>query len=405
LIVAYERFRSPWAISLILIADLLPPMMLGPMFGALADRWSRRVCCVAADLARAVAFVGIAIIPSFEATVALALLAGAGNALFKPASLAALPSLVARPKLPTATALYGSIDDFGFAVGPALAAALWLVSDTVVVFLVNGATFALSAIVLTTLDFGAVKPVAQTRTGVAALGVLHEMREGVQAMRHVPGLWTVLGGAALALFFVGLTNVAEVPFITGDLGASQAAYSLAVALYGVGVAAGSMVGRSGGTLELLRRKLLMGFLVMGFGHFMVGLATSIGVVFATFALAGIGNGMMLVYGRLIIQSTVPENLHGRVFGVNDAMTAWAFALSFVAAGAVVSIAGARPVILASGLGVLAAAGLAALLMRSLGLQLRGSARVEPRAHRGLGQHRANLVDGREHWLALVDDLD
>src|ERR671919_362398 len=42
LLVAYERFRSPWAIGLILLADVLPAMVLGPVFGAVADRCWRR---------------------------------------------------------------------------------------------------------------------------------------------------------------------------------------------------------------------------------------------------------------------------------------------------------------------------------------------------------------------------
>ena len=42
LLVAYDRWRSPWAISLILLAEFLPPMLLGPVAGAAADRWSRR---------------------------------------------------------------------------------------------------------------------------------------------------------------------------------------------------------------------------------------------------------------------------------------------------------------------------------------------------------------------------
>src|SRR5688572_11547246 len=46
LLIAYERYRSAWAISLILVADLLPAMLLGPVFGAVADRWSRRRCMV-----------------------------------------------------------------------------------------------------------------------------------------------------------------------------------------------------------------------------------------------------------------------------------------------------------------------------------------------------------------------
>src|SRR5680860_1435202 len=67
LLVAYERYESPWAISIILGADLLPAMLLGPVFGAIADRWSRRWCAIAADLIRVVAFIGIAVVDSFGA--------------------------------------------------------------------------------------------------------------------------------------------------------------------------------------------------------------------------------------------------------------------------------------------------------------------------------------------------
>src|SRR4051794_11129215 len=64
LVVAYERFHSPWAISLVLLADFLPAMFGGPMLGAAVDRWSRRRCAVLADIVRAFAFLGIALVGS-----------------------------------------------------------------------------------------------------------------------------------------------------------------------------------------------------------------------------------------------------------------------------------------------------------------------------------------------------
>src|SRR5947209_4961102 len=66
LVIAYERLHSPWAISLVLLADFVPAMFLAPFFGAAADRWSRRWCAVSADIIRAGAFGGIALVDSFE---------------------------------------------------------------------------------------------------------------------------------------------------------------------------------------------------------------------------------------------------------------------------------------------------------------------------------------------------
>src|SRR5215211_8199934 len=84
LLVAYERFRSPWAIGLILLADVLPAMLLGPVFGAVADRWSRRAATIVADVLRVVAFAGIALVDGFVPSLLLALLAGVGTASSRP---------------------------------------------------------------------------------------------------------------------------------------------------------------------------------------------------------------------------------------------------------------------------------------------------------------------------------
>src|SRR4051812_6398694 len=93
LVIAYERFHSAWAISLVLLADFVPAMLLGPVFGAVVDRWPRLWCGGAADVVRAVAFVGIAAVGSFEATVSLALLAGVGEGQLPPAAPAGRPPL------------------------------------------------------------------------------------------------------------------------------------------------------------------------------------------------------------------------------------------------------------------------------------------------------------------------
>lgn len=89
-LVAYHRLHSGWAIALVLLADFLPGIVLAAPFGALADRMPRRRLAVGADMLRAGAFIALAVVPSFAATVGFALLAGVGTALFRPAVNAAL---------------------------------------------------------------------------------------------------------------------------------------------------------------------------------------------------------------------------------------------------------------------------------------------------------------------------
>src|SRR3954466_10429661 len=49
LLIAFERFHSPLAVSAVLLCEFVPMLMLGAVMGALADRWSRKSILVAAD--------------------------------------------------------------------------------------------------------------------------------------------------------------------------------------------------------------------------------------------------------------------------------------------------------------------------------------------------------------------
>lgn len=347
LLIATERFDSPWAVSLTLIADLVPAMLLGPLFGAAADRWSRKGCLIVADLLRAVAFAGIVLVDSFTATIAFATLAGVGSGLFKPAALAALPSVVddAR-RTPAATSLYGVIADLGFTIGPALAGVFLILGGPETVLVVNVVTFALSALLLWRLSFGG-RPERGLDEGPPP-SLLRETREGLRATIGMRAIRIVIVSASAALFCGGLFNVSELFFALDDLGTSEAGFSTLVALFGLGFVCGSLVGSGGGEAWRLKRRYLLGLLAMGGGLVATGLTPTFALALATFAAAGFGNGLILVYERLLIQSQVDGRLHGRVFGIEDALASWAFAIAFLTAGGALSLVEPRTLILIAG---------------------------------------------------------
>lgn len=408
LLVAYERFESPVAISLVLAADLLPAMALGPVFGAIADRFSRRSCVVVADLVRAGAFLGIALVDGFAATVVLAVIAGVGTGLFTPAALAGLPSLVERKRLPAATAVYGAIADLGFTVGPAMAAGLLLLGGSETILVVNAASFAVSGMVLSRLRFGALET-SPVPGGRLARSLLGEAREGLIATVGFVGLRTVLLTSAAALFFAGIFNVGELLFVQGELGASGAGFSAVVALFGLGFMGGSLAGSGGGPLPSLKRRYLGGLAVTGAGFLASGLAPTVVVAALTFAVAGFGNGLLLVYERLIIQATVPDHLAGRVFGVKDALTAWAFGSAFAVAAGLIELVGVRTAIALAGAGGLVTWLVAVALLRGSW----GSDSDESDSGGGADASRdglpsqdgSDLVGAHGRWLAILDDLD
>ncbi len=373
LVLAYERYRSAWAISAVLLAELLPSMVFGPVLGAAADRWSRRSCVVIGDLLRAGAFIAIAFVPGIELTVLFAFVAGIGTALFKPSALAALPSLVEKENRPAATSLYGAIVDLGFTAGPAIAALGLLLGSAQALLFVNGLTFVVSAGLLARMDFG---PRAAPEVSGPRAGLWREASEGVKAVAGMPGIRLVIAASTGALLCAGFFNVSELPFVTGALDGGDAEFSVLVALFGVGFIAGSLSGAGGGSAQVLKRRYIGGILAMAIGFVACGLSGTVTVALAAFALAGFGNGVLLVHERLLIQETVVAGLQGRVFAISDTLVNWGFGIAFLSAGAVLSVAGPRTVILAAG-----AAGLVVGLVMAIALRSQWPAEQEQEADR------------------------
>ena len=175
-------------------------------------------------------------------------------------------------RLPAATALYGAITDLGFIVGPALAALLLLFGGPEVILYGNAATFALSAVVLTQLRFGAAPPVEDASS---AHGPASFAKPG-RVWRRSPG-WSgiraVIVASGAMLLFAGIFNVAELPFATDELDARRRRLRRRLtAIYGLGFVAGSLSGSRGGETAALKRRFLGGLALVGVGFIACGLA-------------------------------------------------------------------------------------------------------------------------------------
>jgi MFS family permease len=360
-LIAYDRYPGAWGITLVLLGDFVPATLLGPIFGAAADRWSRRTCAVVADMARAAALIGIAFVGSIEATVALALLGGFGAGLFQPAILAGLPSLVEPERMPAGLSLYGAIREIGTTIGPALAALALIAIDAATLVLVDGITFAVSAAVLAALPFG--RAPEREPTEGARPSLLSDAREGIRATGRLPGVRTLILASGAVLLFAGMLNVAELLYARNVLDVGESGFSILVALVGAGIVIGSSLGALGGNLVDRRRRYLFGIALLGAAMLALSAITEFAIACPVMLLHGIGNGLVLVYGRVLIQSVVPEGLLGRVFGIKDALLSGAFGVAFLTAGTVVSLIGVRELLLVAGIGSLLVWCAAAVLLR------------------------------------------
>src|SRR4051794_274144 len=74
MLVAYARLGSAWAASAVLLAEMLPGMLAGPLIGAWLDRRDRRRWAAVAEAVRALSLAGMIALSGAVPLLALALL-------------------------------------------------------------------------------------------------------------------------------------------------------------------------------------------------------------------------------------------------------------------------------------------------------------------------------------------
>jgi len=272
-----------------------------------------------------------------------------------------------------------------------------LVGSPETILAANAITFGLSALALGSLSFGEA-PVGGELEGPRP-SLLRETRQGLIATAGMAGLRVILAASGAALLFGAIFNVGQPLLAQEELGSSDAGFGVLVTAYGLGFITGTLSGSRGGELSLLRRRYLSGAFLMALGFAASGLAPSVSAAVVTFLAAGYGNGMLLVYERLLIQALVPDALSGRVFGIRDAITAWAFAVGFLAAPLLLDVVGIRAMITAAGVFGLIVWLATTIALRRSGLSahpslpLTGGAGADLAWQRRPGEHGADALGG------------
>jgi MFS family permease len=374
-LLAFDKTGSPWAVTAVLVPDLLPAIVLGPLLGTVVDRVGWRTCAVASDLLRALAFGVIALWGSMPAIVAAAALAGTGTALFAPAALTGLGLLAPGENRPAALGLFGALDDIGLTAGPALAALLLAGLPAAALLGANAVSFAVSAVLIA----GIREPSeAADVAGVPRSSIWTDVRRGMRELSGRPDVRLLLMSSCAAVLCAGVTNVGEVVLARHVLGLGGSGLALLVASAGLGTVLGSLAARSALAWQW-RRAYITGLTCMAADLILSAIAPSLWLLLPIFAIGGFGNGFALVHDRLLLGEAVPDALHGRVFALQKGLTSLAFAGSFAGASALIAGVGVQHTFLLAGAGMLAVVAFAAPRLRAVWPSPAGGTAAAPSA--------------------------
>ncbi|HSO27039.1 MAG TPA: MFS transporter, partial [Anaerolineales bacterium] len=140
---------STTAVGLLFIARALPPFLLGPVAGVIADRFDRKTVLIVTDLSRALIVLGFLFVNSAERAwliYALTITQFVISAFFEPARAAILPSLVkGSDELLLANTLSGITWSAMLALGAALGGIVTGLFGVPTAIIIDAISFVLSA--------------------------------------------------------------------------------------------------------------------------------------------------------------------------------------------------------------------------------------------------------------------
>jgi MFS family permease len=345
-ILAYEITGSATVVAVLTFARLLPYAVLLPLSGVLADRGNRKALMISADLGRGACMLGL-LFAGQEGTLWIAyplvFLATVFSSLFKPAMSSVLPAIVGDEEhLVEANSIWSQMDSVSFVLGPALGGVLALLGAPELAYVINGATFLVSA---ATLLFVHIPPreAPETAEDDEEEGWLSETLAGFRFLfRENEGVLAALTVAFVGLSFTGggiwtlILVLSEEAFGLGTEGSG-----FLNSVYGVGGVVGGLAA------GYLASKVRLGPAVIwsiGAGSvvFMcLGISPAGVLPFVIMFVVGILDTMVDVNGTTIIQTGTPEELLGRVFGAFDSVLILATLAGALIGGPLIDLLGPR----------------------------------------------------------------
>ncbi|MFF0308737.1 dTMP kinase [Streptosporangium sp. NPDC004379] len=317
------------AIGGVFVAKMLPAVLLGPVAGAFADRFDRRLTMFTCDLLRFGLILSIPLVLSltsvgnYQWVLIATLLVECVNLFWVPAKDATVPNLVPKDRLESANQL-NLLVTYGTAPVAALLFAVLSVADdalgrfipyfsgrdTYLALFINAVAYLVSAVIVFTL-----KEIRKVPSGDIVISTPSVLRQIVEGWRFVGGNRAIRGLiiGMLGAFAAGGAVVGVAKIYVGALGGGDAAYGVVFGAVFLGMAGGMFFGPR--LLRELSRPRLFGLSIVVAGLVLAAIAVvhNLVIVVLLTVVLGACAGTAWIIGYTMIGMDVEDGLRGRTF--------------------------------------------------------------------------------------------
>ena len=348
--------RKGLALGLVGLVKVVPIIAFSLMSGVVADVLDRRrlmlvtqsVMAILAGILAALTFRGLA---SVWPIYVLAALTSAASAFDAPARQSLIPNLVPREDLPNALSLNTIIFQAASVAGPSLAGLTIAVGGVAWAYLVNALSFI--AVIVGVLMMRDVRAAASPAGAEISLKAA---REGLRFVFASPMIRSTMLLDFFTTFFSSATALLPI-FAQDVLRVGAHGYGLLYAAPSAGALVASLVMvRQVDAIERRGLTLIWAVTLYGAATVVFGLSRSFGLTLLCLAVSGAADTVSTVLRNVVRQLETPDQLRGRMVGVNMMFFMGGPQLGEMEAGLVANWFGAVASVVSGGIGSLIATG-------------------------------------------------
>lgn len=312
------------SVALAVVLQLLPQVFVAPTAGVLNDRLNRRSVMIFADVCRVFIVLSMLVVKTalmVWLVWVLLLLETVMWALFEPGRSALIPNLARNEgEVLVANALSSTTWSINMAIGSSVGGLIAWLWGREAVFVLNGASFVVSALLLWAMK---VKETHTEATPAFHVSELVDFRPVMEGLRYVAGdgrrlavMLVKTGMGLLGTHWVILPIFGERVFPMA--GSATLTMSLLMGARGVGAMVGSFASGYWARNEepRMRSGIFWAFLLAAVSYVGLSFAPALGVAMLCVAVGHAGTSMAWVFSTTMLQSMTEDRFRGRVFSAD-----------------------------------------------------------------------------------------
>ncbi len=327
----YQQTNSATNYVFVLMCVFLPPFLLKPYGGVLADRYDRRLMMILGDLGATIGLLYIFFfmwkgnIQIWQIYFGISV-SSVFSAFQEPAYKALVTDLLPKEQYAKASGLMQLATSSQYLISPFLAGLLLMLIKIEYIFLIDTSTLIISSAIVIWIR----KVLGKAATTTKKQNFISEFKEGFRAFTENKGVVNLVLTIMMVLFFVGLLQSLLIPMllniaVTRDVGIAQSVSASGMIL-------GSLFIGLFGSKSNYRMMLSLSLFLAGLFFANMGLSTSIIYIVSAGLLFFATLPFINTSIEVIIRNNIDNSKQGRVWSIISMVTYFGSILAFAVAG-------------------------------------------------------------------------